>query len=370
VNRRSSAWSLAVTFASLVVYASLYPFDGWRVQGVSILSFLHAPLPQYWTGFDVLSNLIGYAPLGFLLALAMLRGGWGAWSWWLAVTGPILLSLLVEMLQNYLPARVPSNVDLGLNAAGAVLGASTAWVLERLGGVRRWSQFRSDWFQPQAHGGLVLLALWPFALLYPASVPFGLGQVWDRMEAGLTRLLAETPFQPWVLPLRLEDVLPLSPLAEAFCVALGLLAPILMGYADMRSVTRRVVFLVMLFVCAFAIAGLSSALTYGPEHAWSWISPQAGVGLGVALMLGLALLTVRPRLCHVGMLLCLAVSLSLLNRAPASPYFAQSLQVWEQGRFIRFHGLSQWLGWLWPFAALLFGVQAVARSPGARGGAD
>lgn len=267
MNRRSSAWSLALTFASLVVYASLYPFDGWRVQGVSIFSFLHAPLPQYWTGFDVLSNLIGYAPLGFLLALAMLRGGWGAWSWWLAVTGPILLSLLVEMLQNYLPARVPSNVDLGLNAAGAVLGASTAWVLERLGGVRRWSQFRSDWFQPQAHGGLVLLALWPFALLYPASVPFGLGQVWDRMEAGLTRLLADTPFQPWVLPLRLEDVLPLSPLAEAFCVALGLLAPMLMGYADMRSVARRGVFLFMLFVCAFAIAGLSSALTYGPEHA-------------------------------------------------------------------------------------------------------
>jgi len=28
------------------------------------------------------------------------------------------------------------------------------------------------------------------------------------------------------------------------------------------------------------------------------------------------------------------------------------LQAWEQGRFVRFHGLSQWLGWLWPFAAM------------------
>ncbi len=62
------------------------------------------------------------------------------------------------------------------------------------------------------------------------------------------------------------------------------------------------------------------------------------------------------------MLLCLAVSLSLLNGAPISPYFAQSLEVWEQGRFIRFHGLSQWLGWLWPFAALVFGLLAVTRS--------
>jgi hypothetical protein len=46
------------------------------------------------------------------------------------------------------------------------------------------------------------------------------------------------------------------------------------------------------------------------------------------------------------------VHLSVLNQAPASAYFADTLQAWEQGRFIRFHGLAQWLGWLWPFAVL------------------
>ena len=39
-------------------------------------------------------------------------------------------------------------------------------------------------------------------------------------------------------------------------------------------------------------------------------------------------------------------------QAPADPYFAQSLQAWEQGRFVRFHGLAQWVGWLWPYAAM------------------
>ena len=73
--RTSSALPLGLLFAGLVVYASLYPFDGWRVQGVAPLAFLFAPLPQYWTGFDVLSNLVGYAPLGFLLAVALLRAG-------------------------------------------------------------------------------------------------------------------------------------------------------------------------------------------------------------------------------------------------------------------------------------------------------
>jgi hypothetical protein len=38
--------------------------------------------------------------------------------------------------------------------------------------------------------------------------------------------------------------------------------------------------------------------------------------------------------------------------APADPYFAASLQLWEQGQFIRFHGMSQWVGWAWPYAAM------------------
>lgn len=360
MNTRSSAWPLTLLFAGLVVYASLYPFTGWRFQGVAPWAFLLAPLPQYWTGFDLTANLVGYAPLGFLLALALLRSGWQRGAWLLAVCLPSLLSLWVEALQNYLPMRVPSNVDLALNVVGAILGASTAWVLERLGGLRRWSQFRADWFDSGAHGGLVLLALWPLALLYPVSVPFGLGQVAERLESGLRRLLADTPLLEW-LPLRAQVSLPLSPLAEAFCVALCLLAPLLMGYADMRSAMRRLVFAALFFCCAIATASLSSALTYGPGHVWSWISPQAVMGLILAVLSALALLMLPRRVCTVGLLLSLAVSLSLLNRAPASPYLAQSLEMWEQGRFIRFHGLSQWLGWLWPFAALVFGLRAVVR---------
>jgi hypothetical protein len=126
---------------------------------------------------------------------------------------------------------------------------------------------------------------------------------------------------------------------------------------------RRALFLLMFFLCAAGAAGLSAALTYGPSHAWAWVNPQTTLGLAVAVFLGLGLVGLSRRLCTVLMLLSLAVSLTLLNLAPDSPYFAQSLQVWEQGRFIRFHGLSQWLGWLWPFAALVFGLRVMARVP-------
>jgi hypothetical protein len=49
-------------------------------------------------------------------------------------------------------------------------------------------------------------------------------------------------------------------------------------------------------------------------------------------------------------------------QAPADPYVTQSLQAWEQGRFVRFHGITQWLGSLWPWLALLWLLLRVARA--------
>ena len=66
-NRKTAAWPLTLVYVALVVYASLYPFDNWRNQGVLPWAYLTQPLPKYWTGFDVVINIAGYAPLGFLV---------------------------------------------------------------------------------------------------------------------------------------------------------------------------------------------------------------------------------------------------------------------------------------------------------------
>ena len=50
--------------------------------------------------------------------------------------------------------------------------------------------------------------------------------------------------------------------------------------------------------------------------------------------------------------LLLAALVVLMSMAPTDPYFAQTLQAWELGRFVHFHGLAQWIGWLWPFGAI------------------
>jgi hypothetical protein len=67
------------------------------------------------------------------------------------------------------------------------------------------------------------------------------------------------------------------------------------------------------------------------------------------------LLSPVPRRVAAGFgLIALTALVMLVAQAPADPYFAQSLQGWEQGRFIRFHGAAQWVGWCWPYAALIY----------------
>ena len=365
---KTSAWPLSQAYAGLIVYASLYPFSGWRDQGIAPWEFLWSPLPRYWTGFDVAANVAGYVPLGFLLALSFLRRGslhrasttnGAAVS--VAVLAAAVLSLWMEALQTYLPSRVPSNVDFALNVAGALLGAVLAGGLELAGAIDRWSRFRVRWFMEDARGALVLLALWPFALLFPASVPLGLGQVFERVEGALADWLLDTPFLEW-LPVRDVELQPLVPGTEMVCVALGALIPCLLGYSIVRTVGRRALFAFAAIAVGVAATALSAALSWGPAHAWAWLSLPVQAGLLVGLALTLAFLPVPRRGCAALVLLALVVHLSLLNQAPASAYFAQTLQTWEQGRFIRFNGLAQWLGWVWPYATLAYVLVRVSRA--------
>ena len=358
---KTSAWPLAWVYAALIVFASLFPFIGWRDQGISPLVFLGATLPPpYWTGFDVVTNIVGYAPLGFLLALALLRTGREALAVPLALVAGALLSLWLEFLQIYLPQRVPSNLDLVLNTAGTLAGALCAALLERLGAIDRWSRFRDRWFAPDARGALVLLALWPWALLFPAAEPFGLGQVFERLEVALADLLAGTPFLDW-LPVREAQLLPLSPVAELLCVALGLLVPCLLAYSMVRHLGRRVVLVLSIAVVGVAAPALSAALSYGPANAWAWLGMPVRVGIWVGLVLAALLVALPPRASAVLLLVVLTLQLGLLNDAPTSAYVAQPLLPWEQGRFIRVYGLGQWLGWLWPYATLVYVLLRASR---------
>ena len=363
ISRQTTALPFALAYAILIAYASLYPFGDWRDQGIAPWAFLGAPWPKYWTGFDFAINVAGYMPLGFLAALAVLRRrpGVGAWRAILRATlAGAAISFAMETLQSYLPARIPSNVDLGLNVIGTLAGALLAAGLERLGAIARWTRMRANWFVEDSSGALVLLALWPVALLFPAAVPFGLGQVFERLENGIADWLSDTPFLEW-MPLRQFELEPLVPGVELLCVMLGALVPCLLAFAITRSAGRRAIALVMLLAVGLLVSALSAALSYGPDHAWAWLSLPVQVGIASAMVVGAALVGAPRRFCAALLLVALMLHLALLNQAPESAYFAQTLATWEQGRFIRFHGVVQWLGWLWPFATLGYVVVLLSR---------
>jgi hypothetical protein len=97
---------------------------------------------------------------------------------------------------------------------------------------------------------------------------------------------------------------------------------------------------------------MSTLLNFGPSHALAWITPWAGPAVGIATLAALALAPFgRAVVLGVGLMVLTGLIVAVAQ-APADPYFAQSLQAWEQGRFVHFHGLAQWIGWLWPYAAI------------------
>ncbi|TMH85180.1 MAG: teicoplanin resistance protein VanZ, partial [Betaproteobacteria bacterium] len=109
---------LFAAYVPLVIYASLDPFSGWRDRGLPPFAFLAAPFPRPIPVFDVVANIIGYTPLGFLAVLAVypwLRHGY-ALGFGLACS--VLLSFALESLQLYLPTRTSSNLDLLANTGG------------------------------------------------------------------------------------------------------------------------------------------------------------------------------------------------------------------------------------------------------------
>lgn len=361
----SAALPLSIAYLVLIVYASLYPFSGRTDLGVPPLAFLLEGWPRYWIGSDLVFNVIGYAPWGFLLVVWLQRGGrHGAWAAAIATAAAAALSLGMETLQNYLPQRVASNVDWGLNVLGAALGGGAADALRRHGGLARWSAWRRRWFDADARGVLTLMVVWPAALLFPAAVPFGVGQVFERLSLAMAGWVEGTAYADWI-PLTRMDLEPLPRLTQAIGSGLGLLLPILLGYSIVRPWSRRLLLMPLVVLAGLAVLVLSSALSYGPVHAGVWMTPTTLVGIGLGLLLAVAAAGLPRRACLVLLLLALALQLAIVNQAPTSPYLAQTLQVWERGQFIHFHGLAQWVGWLWPYATLAYVVQRLSARPAA-----
>jgi VanZ family protein len=354
-QQRTSLLPLAAIYAALVVYASLYPFSAWRQPGMPVLAFVLEAWPRWWTPFDLISNLLGYLPLGALVCGALLRHGQPRLrALVISVAAGSALSAAMEVLQNFLPARVPSNLDWALNTLGVLAGALLAETLHAFGWIGRWQAIRERWFIASSSGGLTLLLLWPTALFFPAPLPLGLGHVFDRVRELAVSTLDGTSLEGWIAASTALPQDPLPPGLELIAIAIGLLVPCLLAYAISAPTWRRAVLVFGAVLLGALATTLSTAMSFGPQHAFAWVTAATPLGWAIAVLAALAMILLPPRAAAALGLLAIAAMVALVNDAPADPYFSQNLFGWEQGRFIRFHGLSQWIGWLWPYVTLLY----------------
>lgn len=338
----------SVAYVAVVLYASLYPLTGWRTPSHELLWVRLGEWPRYYTYGDVFLNVLAYAPLGLLLTL-MLRTRFTAMR---AATSAVLLGLAVsfgmEVLQAWVPARVPSALDIFCNGVGALIGAwiglAIAEPILEDGALSRWRQTR---LVPggRADVGLTLLGLWLFTQLNAAPWLFGNGDVKTLLD--VTPVAGYSPQAHIAL--------------EAVITGTGLLA--VTGLAGSIVRDRAMTLLTLVLAIALVLKSIASAFLFNPGQPFLWATPGAGIGLLAGTVVSLLVLRADARHRTIIGLIALLVGVLLLNVAPNNPYLEETLQVWRHGHFWSFTGTTAVVAMLWPAAAALFLLMSVSRLP-------
>jgi VanZ family protein len=328
---------LASAYTLLALYGSLYPFTGWRDSGVSPLAFLASGWLRYTTVFDLVVNALAYLPIGFLWATALLARLSPHTAFVLAALGGGLFSFGIESIQNFLPSRVPSNLDLASNTLGAFFGAAAGlrWGRALLDGGRlhAWRERR---FLRGIGGdrGLLLVGLWLLTQLNPETFLFGNGNL-----RGLLGLPAAFDFEAGrFIELEMATV-------AAQTVAIALIGSRL-------AANHPLLLPIALLGAAMLVKSFALMLLMQSVHGFAWMTPGTlgGLALGVILWAGALRFTAGEQQALAAMALMLATALA--NLMPDNPYLENTLSVWQQGHFLNFNGLTRLASSLWPFLAL------------------
>ncbi|MFZ4878537.1 VanZ family protein [Janthinobacterium sp. Mn2066] len=345
-----------LAYVFLIVYASWFPFTGWRSTGLSPFTFLeNTAMPRYWTGFDVGINIVGYVPLGALIVYSLFPRVTGWLAILIASLCGVFISGSMETVQSYLPSRVSSNLDFYTNSAGccagAIIGALSA---RKLLDQSRLLRLRQRWFAQHASQGLILVALWPLAQIYPQGYLFGLGQLLPILSDWLSTLVgSDIDLAAYLRP---DTILTVEQywLSETIITACGMTGAVLTLLCLLRRGAPRATMMLLLIGGALVVRSMASALLFSPQNAFVWITPgaQGGFLIGLIMLGGLAFAphVAQRRVATATLLL----SLVMVNITPINPYFMSTLQGWVQGKFLNFNGAAQFLALLWPFVTLWF----------------
>lgn len=328
---------LASAYTLLALYGSLYPFSGWHDSGVGPLDFLAASWLRHTTSFDLIANTLAYGPLGFLWVTVLRSRLPAPLAGFLSALACALFSLGIEAVQNYLPSRVPSHLDLACNSLGGLLGAMAGlrWGTHLLDGGRL-----HDWREqrflagPVGDRGLLLLALWLLTQLNPETFLFGNGNL--RALLGLPAPLAFEAVRFFELEL-------LTVTAHVFALAL------VAGWLAHGHPRQAVLALIGV---ALVVKSMALMVLMQSVHGFAWMTPGTLGGLALGLALWGWAQGGSPGTQRALAAMALMLATVLVNLMPDNPYLEHTLRVWRQGYFLNFNGATRLASSLWPFLAL------------------
>jgi len=176
---------LSAAYALLLIYGTLFPFNGWLTRDTGVWELLMQRGIQKTSKADILTNLLVYMPFGLLLMRSLKNRSSSLQGLVLVTVVSFLLSLALEYLQTRLPGRVPSILDLGLNTFGGFLGALIALSLspDTMVGNRLY-RLRANYIHPGASANLGLLALgfWVLSQLSPLVPSIDVGNLRNGLK--------------------------------------------------------------------------------------------------------------------------------------------------------------------------------------------
>jgi VanZ family protein len=334
----------------LIVYVSLSPFTGWTAPDEGPFAFLAAPWPRYLTAFDLIANVLAYAPLGTLLFdLARRRAGWAA-AVAVAAVGGCVLSLIMEALQAYLPARIASLSDLLANSAGALVGALLAARMGRSWFMRWIGDWRHATFNDSADTelGEVLLIVWLFMQLNP-SIPFlGAGTI-------INPLVAE-----WNTSLQPQYLLPQGLAVALHVCGLGLFTSVLL-----RPGAKALRFALGLIVFGGFLKLLAAGVLLKPPMMLDWLRIESLVSVagGLGLLWGALHCKHRMRMYLAAMLILAGGLLAKIAAMYEALRATLGVFDWPYGQLLNFASLTLLLNEIWPFGALIYLLANFNRLP-------
>lgn len=346
---RASYFVKYATFAYgvIILFASLYPLRGWREHVSESVWDRLTEWPRYYTYTDVWLNVIAYVPIGFLLTLLLRSKFTVMRASSLAIFGCVLLSLGMEIIQCYLPPRVPSALDVFCNGVGALLGAwagiavGEPWLLR--GPLTKW---RHEWLH---HGawtdfGLLALVIWALTQFQPRLWLFGTGDFAHVL---------------WPVTQTADSFIGYA-LIEMGVTAGGILAlsAIVIGISRSHAATVTIGFVLVALVlrsiaCAFIFAG----------RPFVWVTPGALLGLIAGALLFWLLRNSRQKTVFWFGIVGLLLSVVFVNIAPANPYIDAAVITWRRGPFWSFSGTVRLISIVWPVLAAAYLMQRLLRDP-------